>query len=321
MGDLNYKLPEYFGIKGVRATKERGYFLCKTSDGFVKIHKTSNDPRDIIALYELQKQLIASGFSQTDLILETPQGAPFLQLGRDIFIASRHIAGQELDLNNKNDIALALESLAKFHTAARGIWQKGAPAPSLAEAFMKQTSALTQVIKQVNRRPRMSDFDMLLIKNAQFYSDLANTALHALNQTNYAALHANALESGHICHNVIKEESLPIFQETCYILNLSEATINLQLADLESFIRRYARRSNQAIPIGQLVELYNKFAPLPSTAIYILHAQLSYPWLFMKLVSQYYSKKRNFTPIAIESRMTEILEVQENYTRYINELI
>jgi len=320
VGDLGYSLPGYFGLSG-RAVKERGYYVCNTGQGPVKIHKTSGEPREINARYELQKRLSAAGFSQTDFLMETPQGAPYLQLGRDVFIMTRHISGRELDLDNLNDVALALESLAKFHLAARDILTWGITAPSLTDAFSKQTSGLTQTMKQVGRRPRLSDFDVLLLKHAPAFAKAAEEASAALAETDYTALYTAALDGGHICHNALKEENLPIFQEACYILNLSEASRDLQLADLASFIRRYARRSNKELPIGRLLEIYNKFAPLPASAAAILFAQLSYPWPFMKLVSLYYSKKRNFTPVAIKSRMDEILTEQEIYDEYISNLV
>ena len=318
MGDFGYSLPGYFGLRGVRAVKERGYYVCATPTGPVKIHRTSAEPKEICARHNLQKRLASAGFSHTDTILETPQGAPYLQLGRDVFVMTRHVPGRELDFGNPSDIALAMESLARFHSAARGI-SGVAKTPPLTEAYAKQTAALAQNIKQINRRPRLADFDLLLLKHAPAFAETANAAAAALAETAYSALHAEALAGGHICHNALKEESLPIYKETCHILNLSEAAADLQIADLASLIRRYARRSHREIPIGRLLEMYARFSPLPDTAI--LRAQLSYPWPFMKLVSQYYSKKRNFTPIAITSRMEEILEERENYDQYISGLL
>jgi len=320
VGDFGINLLAHFGITGVKAVKERGYYLCDTANGFVKIHRTSDEPMEIYTRHDLLKKLENAGFLNGELILETPQGIPYVNLGRDMFIMCRHIPGRDLDLDNPNDIALALETLARFHQAACNISVGYEPSPLLTEVYAKQSAALNHAVKQVNRRPRLSDFDILLIKYANLYGDYAADAQSALAKTDYAALHSQALSQGRVCHNALKEENLPIYKDSCYLLNLSDATIDLQLTDLSNFIRRYARRSSRSIPIQRLIELYSKFNPLPDSARAIIHAQLSYPWPFMKIVSQYYSKKRNFTPVAITSRMTEVLEEQAAYDGYVNTL-
>jgi hypothetical protein len=67
------------------------------------------------------------------------------------------------------------------------------------------------------------------------------------------------------------------------------------------------------------LDIYNKIAPLPTDGEKILHAMLSFPWSFAKIVANFYSKKRNFTPAAITSRMAGVLGEQELYDDYISQ--
>jgi CotS family spore coat protein len=317
LGDLSANLPEFFGFNGVRATKERGCYFIKNA----KIHKTNSSPREIITRHELLKRLENAGFPYTDGIITATNGAPFITLGRDTFVMTRHNSGHEPDFAKLTDISLVLEFLAKFHIAARNLNVKEiSAAPPLTDTFEKHIVAFNSVVKQINRRPRLSDFDVLVLKHANNFIAQATNAREILKASNYIALHKNACENQHICHNALKEETFSIYENSCFILRHEETSVDLQLADLASVLRRYARKSSRETPIKQLLTVYNNFSPLPQDAEKILFAQLTFPWPFFKIVSQYYSKKRNFIPAAITSRMTDILEENEVYNEYVNEL-
>jgi len=320
MADLTVTLPAYFGLKGLKAKKERGYFVVVTPDGPVKIHKTSVGTAEIMRQFNLLKKLKHAGFPHTDYIIETPGGAPQLILGRDIFIMSRFIPGREIDFNEPADIKLALECLASFHKKSIGLGENKTQPLPLTEAYAKQSGLLSAAVKQVNKSPRMSDFDILLIKAAPKYAQFAGNAEAALAETNYLQLFTAAVNRGDICHNTLKEENFPIYNGTCHLINFSDVTVDIQLNDLAGFIRRYARRSNREIFASRLLEIYNQINPLPPQAEKIIYALLLYPWPFMKTITGYYSKKRVFTPAAVTSRMDEILAEQDEYNKYINSI-
>ncbi|MCL1845751.1 MAG: hypothetical protein FWF77_07590 [Defluviitaleaceae bacterium] len=312
MGDLAAILPSYFGAAGERAVKVRGFYLIEAG----KIQKTDCKPREILARFNLLNRLDEVGFSYTDRIIPTTSGEPFIALGRDIFVMTRRVPGREPDFESASDMTLIMEAIAKFHAAARGIKEMPA-APPLSEIYAKQIAATSAAIKQVHRRPRLSDFDVLVLKHAPEAFIAAESAQNFLADTDYKALYDDAISGGHVCHNVLKEESLSVADDGCYITRFEEASIDLQLSDLATFLRRYARKSSRKISATQLLEIYEKYLPLPVSAKKILFAELSFPWQFFRLVSQCYQKKRAFVPAAITSRMAEILEERGVYEGYI----
>jgi len=325
MSDFVATLPSHFGLLGIRAVKERGYYLCKTEFGFYKIHKTHDNHQQIRLRHALLDQLEGLGFPWTDKIMLGTQGAPFVQLGRETYVMSRHIKGRDIDLDCLQDMILAIESLARFHMTARGVkfadeLTPGTSAP-LSATFAKNSAFLTKTTRQTSKNSRLSDFDVLFIKSSAQYINQAAESAQLLAQTNYHALHAAALAENHICHNILKEENLPILDDICHITNFSEATVDTQITDLASFLRRYARRSRREIPLVKLIEVYDRIFPLPQFATAIIYAQLVHPWQFVKIARQYYSKKRGWTPAAIMSRMTGLLEAQEHYDAYVSALL
>ncbi|MCL2357684.1 MAG: hypothetical protein FWC70_11155 [Defluviitaleaceae bacterium] len=310
MGDLAAILPSYFGAAGERAVKERGFYLINAG----KIHKASCKPREIIARCRLLERLDNAGFSYTDRIIPASTGEPFIALGRDIFVMTRRVPGHEPNFDS--DMSVIPQAIAKFHSAARG--EKNLPvAPPLTEVYAKQIASAKAAIKQINRRPRLSDFDVLVLKHAPEAFVAAENAQKFLAETDYEALYADAVKNGHVCHNNLKEETLSITADECWITRFEEAVIDLQLSDIASLLRRYARKSSCSISATSLLDMYEKILPLPPDARKILFAELSFPRPFFKIVSRCYYKKRAFIPASITSRMSEILSERDKYDAYV----
>jgi len=316
MSDISTTLAGCFGLASTRARKERGHFIFKTETGLVRIYKTFERHQAIRQRYDISNKLNDAGFPWTDEIFLSIYGEPFVQLGRETYVMSEYISGREMNLDNQQDILLAMQSLAKFHIAGRGIAGVNTSA-SISETFESNIAFLTKTVKQANASSRLSDFDVMFIKNIDQYLNYATDSVNRLAKTDYANIYLYAVAEKHLCHNILKEESLPIAGDTCYIINLHEATIDTQITDLANFLRRYARRSNRDVPIHKLIEAYDRISPLPDSALAIINAILVHPWQFVKIARQYYSKKRSWTPIAITSRMASLLEEQEDYNKFI----
>jgi len=174
---------------------------------------------------------------------------------------TKHITGNDVDLFCNENVTQAVESLARFHNAARGVTRNILVAPSLLELFNKHTSMAVQALKQINGR--MSDFDVLFIKHAPYYKELAIKSSEALAKTEYLNMLEHAQANNHVCHNNLKEESLPISEEACHIIRFLEASVDLQLTDLSNFIRRYALRGNRELSINLILEIITKYRHYP----------------------------------------------------------
>ncbi|MCL2373329.1 MAG: hypothetical protein FWC78_07990 [Defluviitaleaceae bacterium] len=316
MKEVSTNLPTYFGLPG-RGAKDRGGYICKAEGGLVRIFKTNDSPTVIGKRYGLLQGLAAAGLVNIDKIYLSRHGQPYINLGRDTYVMMQLVRGRELDFNSREEVKTVVQALAGFHKAARG---KGFGLPVAApipEVWRKENISLTQALKQAQRSSKLSDFDVLVIKNAPMYIDAAVASAEALAATDYIALQRDAISQGAICHNIIKEENLLITAAGCFITNFVDSSYDLQLVDLAGFIRRYIKHSNRIISIGGIAEIYDEISPLPGTAQDILRALLAYPWPFAKIVKEYYSKKRGWTPIGTMSRLVSVLEEQPIIEKYL----
>ena len=324
MEKLSPAVLEAYGIHSRSIKKEKGHYLCDTASGLLKVHTTPEPVWDIERQHQIKEHLAANGFPHTDRYKLTQTGQPYALIGRETYVVTTQPRVQrETDLENETEVLQAVQTLARFHAAAKNIPQEPTPtpiSPPLTEVYTRHIQELAQALKQARRSPRMSDFDVALIKHAPYYNETMQDAIQRLSKTHYAALYVQAVNQNALCHNNLKEENLPTADGVTYIINFSQAAIDLQLCDLAALIRRYAQRSSKALPALKLLDAYNNIASLPHAAADILYAQLIFPWAFMKTVTQYYSKKRNWAPNGLISRIDMILEERDAYEQYISVL-
>jgi len=320
MDKLSPAVLEAFGLHSRGIKKEKGYYLCESEGGHIKVHTTSESPEAICLRHSIKEYLIKN-FPQIDQNRLTKTGQPYIVVGRETYVATHYPTPQsETDLENEAHVLGAFRGLAKLHVASKCMPIKISASPPLPEIYTRQLGELSQGKKQARRSPRMSDFDVLFIKHAPRATEIIQEAMARLEKTNYMQYYTDATHQGSLCHNALKEENLPVARGFTYITNFAHATSDLQLNDLAALLRRYAQRSSKNIPLPRLIEAYDAIYPLPRQAADILYAQLIFPWAFMKLVTQYYSKKRNWTPNGLINRMETVLAERDSYERYIENI-
>jgi CotS family spore coat protein len=297
-----------FGLKSFRTVKEKGAHICNTASGLIKLAKVTEPPQGVRLAHAVKEHVAEAGFLNTDRYFTGPDGLPYVHLGADLYTATYINDGGPLDFLSSGDVLTAVSYIAGFHAAARGVEAEWPTAPSREDIFNRGLETLRQALKQTNRKQR-SDFDILLIKNASAYEDRIIQAMEQLAATPYADMYTHAAKGNHICHNALKEESIFINGGEAYLTRFTSVERNTQINDLAFFIRRYFQHcEGDHLPVPRLLEAYEKSNPLPYGSEAALHALLLYPAPFIKIVEQYYARKRNWTPAGLMERMREILE-------------
>ncbi|MCL2362518.1 MAG: hypothetical protein FWC73_12000 [Defluviitaleaceae bacterium] len=322
MDKLSPVVLESFGLSSKGIKKEKGHYLCNSVDGPVKVHITSQTPEAIRKQHSL-KEYLAESFPHTDRFRLTKDRQPFIMIGRETYVATPYPMPQaETSLDNDENVLEAVHALARLHLASCKMPKIGLPmSPPLPEIYTRKLNGLVQESKQARRGQRMSDFDVAFIKHIPRATDTIKDALARLEKTNYSLAYNQAISQNSLCHNALKEENLPVVNGTTYIINFTQATFDLQLSDLGALIRRYAQRSSKGIPASSLMAAYDSVNPLPEFAKDIIYPQLTFPWSFTKLATQYYSKKRNWTPNGLINSMEAVLTEWDSYERYIKDIL
>ena len=312
MSGYHHLLAREFGVPSL--IKEKGYFV--TTDGTRQIRKTKDSPVTITARYQLTLHCMKN-YPWMEKYYLAKNGQPYALTEGDYYIMTDHLPYPEADFSNPSQLAASAESLALWHKSARDIsFSDGAFLPHelfpLTDILQNNITSLGIIRKRIRRQSQLSDFDVLFIKNFDKYKDRIVNALELLKGTNYLKRFENARNMNYICHGSPKENCIRIKDGKAYITKLDNGKINYQLNDLCIFIRRAKKAHDNAQNTGQLkqyeiIEAYNKVLPLEPDEEIILQAMLLYPSAFVKIVFEYYQKKRTWIPVSMLNKMREVL--------------
>ena len=341
MGELSAQVLKGFDVSAKKIVKEKAYYICDTADGLRMIRSTADTAEHIIFQHTIKEHVSEAGYPRTDrFYLCALTGLPYVLSGDERYVMTDFWDYREADFTNPDEFLLIVESVAHWHTCARHINFPATPSSddllptfpignqsgisSSVDFFRKQGSALNTVKKKVSKQARLSDFDVMFIKNANSYAQQISDAAALLETTGYAACQERAQQENYICHNTLKEESLRVNDHDIYITQYADASIDYQLNDLCGLIRRYGQHENDPAVAGasihQVLAVYNRIIPITQEEIKILYALLLYPYNFIKIVTQYYNKKRTWTPSAIINRMQAVVDQKAGFEKYIAEL-
>jgi spore coat protein I len=321
--DLNVQVLNGFKVRANRIVKEKSYYICSTNDGVRVIRKSADSRAHIVFQHSLKEQLYERGFSGTDRYYTTAEGAPYFELGENTYVMTGLFRHREADFGNITDLEKAMHKVAAFHSTARGLEfeQSFYGSENTLDSYRKQAVEFDAIKKQIGQRSRLSDFDVIFLKNYDSYRRLIRESLQILEHTNLTQLQSVAKSENAVCHNLLKEEHLLIDGIKVSLIGFSQAAIDYYVFDLCSVIQRYTKnRGKSNMNICEVLELYDKHRTLAKHDILILLGLLKYPSKFVKICRQYYSKKRTWTPSAIINRLEGIVEGKDTYDKFVEGL-
>lgn len=320
MFEMQKTVVESFGVQAKKITKEKTYYIVETSEGMRVLRVMQEGAPRILFQHALKEFAAGNGFTKTDRFFPSLSGEPYTAANGEIYVLTEYIEGREA--NFETDLLQAAEALAHWHNCTCGVTVPDDAAditpPVFIDEINKQISQINQIKKKVRAQARLSDFDVMFIKHADAYAAQISEASEKLGKLNYTALQRQAQENNFICHNSLKEETVCINGTDVYITQYNEAARGVPLNDLCSLIRRYARLSADArVSVADVMEVYNKRRTISESDAEIIYSMLMYPAAFIKTVTQYYSKKRTWTPVALLNRMQSVISGKERYDAYI----
>ena len=128
---------------------------------------------------------------------------------------------------------------------------------------------------------------------------------------------AQAEQVGGFCHNAYKGEALR--QETdgrIFVGNFDKCITELPLADFAAYIRRYFKKTQgNAAGVFAMLERYGKACPLSAKDITLLQGMLLYPEKFLRLINEYYNRRRTCVSPAMQERLAAAAREELNGTR------
>ena len=228
--------------------------------------------------------------------------------------------GQLIDLNIDHHFLCLIDRLAKNHSILRQTDIQIRSGPDLLEEYTGALQKMSAMKRRANSKPKLSDFDVLFLKNYNNYINDIQRAYDMLQNTAYSQFRETALSQNSICHNNLKKDAIIFSCNSAYISNFFHATNDYYLVDLSNIILRYLKYNGSPVPMSQVLDTYNTHNPLHKHELEILYVMLMYPGSFIKTCMRYYEKHRSYLPQNILRSLNTALDKRDFLLKYIEDI-
>jgi len=311
-----------YNINAVSVKKIRGFYAINTVDGKYSLKKTADTPSQLMFQIQIQQKLEEAAIINFEKIYFTKDNAPCTQAEGINYILTDYIEGNEADFDKEEHIDGIIEMLANFHEYGNG-GNKGLQlkAEDLRLSAKKYYDEITAIKKKLDLSKGLSGFDMLFLKNCDYYINNAKKCEEILDAGSYLQKFDRAVRDGKLCHNLLKKENIIVKNNKFWLASFSKCSLDYYTTDLAMIIERYIKYSkNKNLSAVDIINKYSKHFPVDCDDYAIIFAALLLPAGFAKTLRAYYAKKRSWAPTSITAKMEAIVSTKATTEEYLKPL-
>jgi len=307
---------EQYDIKLIRSFGGRGAVMLETDQGLKLLKEFAGSKTKLPYEQGLLARLEAEGVCRADrAVLNREKEAVSLGEYETPYLLKSWPSGKECDTKNEEDLQRSMETLARIHRAARGIW--GAQGEEKArltgadrrEEFERHNRELKRVQSFIRSKHKKGSFELLYLKYAEGFMREGRRVLSCLLESGYGELYQRALEEEHICHGEFIHHNILVSRQEIAVVNFQHCEINVQVNDISLFLRKIMEKQNWNETLAaRMLAAYEREMPLSGEERYYLALCLSYPEKVWKLAHHYYHTNKAWIPEKSAEKLELFLE-------------
>lgn len=308
MEDIHEKiLWEGYGLRFYSGTRTRTGLVCKTDKGLRELKKARERMNSIRYAHDVKECLYHNGFTDISRFYNTMDGQPCFVKDGTIYVLEELLPATPLEEDGKEAFIKGAETLGRMHFCAKGLtsnfvqWDK----KRLPIQISKRKVELAKIKRRIQRQGGYDAIDLLVLDNYHTYMEQTMQAEALLQQADYSALIEKAEKQGAFCHHSFKGENLRIGDGgKLYVSGFEGCSSDIALLDLAAYLKRYMKKTDGTKDgVIQMLEAYKKYNPLDKNEEVLLQALTIYPEKFMRLINEYYNKRRACVSPAMQERL------------------
>ena len=316
MEDINEKiLWEGYGLRFRGGTRTRTGLICRTDMGLRELKKPRGSAESLRLAFDVKAQLRENGFRNVTRFYEAMDGEPFYRYDGVLYTLEDVMPAEVLQEEGTEAFILGAETLGKMHRAAKGLQSQAAKwdRERLPRLYAKRQAELAKTRRRNDKRRNYDAIDLLLIQHYDAFMERTKEAVELLKKGGYGKAVDRAERDGAFCHNAYKGEALRLGENgAVYVGSFDKCTCDLPLADLAAYLRRFLKKTEgTAAGVWAMLESYGKYSPLSAADLTILQGMLIYPEKFLRLVNEYYNRRRACVSPAMQERLASAAKAEE----------
>lgn len=316
MEDINEKiLWEGYGLKYRGSTRTRAGLICRTDMGLRELKKPRGNAESLYLAFRVKAHLWQNGFCRIGRMYETVEGEPFYRQDGVLYILEEPLPADVLAEDSTAAFVRGADTLGRMHAAAQGLsddkekWD----GKRLTALYERRRGELAKIRRRNEKHRHYDPIDLLLLAHYDQYMAQSTEAEELLQKGGYEAAVDRAATEGAFCHNVYKSEALRVDEGgRLFVGNFDKCSRELPLADLAFYLRRYFKKTaGSEAGVWQMLERYGRSCPLSAGDLQILQGMLLYPEKFLRLVNEYYNRRRACVSPAMQERLAAAVREEE----------
>ena len=316
MNDRSISLLENYDIEVLRTWKGRGAILCETKQG-VLILKEYAGHREKAAFQSALLTIVKErGFENVESILKNKE-QELLTQDQDgtLYVLKTYFEGRECNVKDMEECRQAVRVLAQFHNVSYAddslLSGVGEPRYAYME-FEKHNKELRRVRKYLKDRGQKTDFEICLIKNYDYFFNLALQLAEELR------FYQKEEEKRFICHGDYQYHNIIVAGDQMNLINFEKCVSESPVRDLYLFMRKLLEKSGWVENIGfELVDTYEKVRPIEKEEYRQLYYRLAYPEKFWKIVNFYYNSGKAWITGKNLEKLNKVTEQEKDKQKFL----
>ena len=299
----------------------RGAMLLHTDKGVRQLRATTVGEKRLQAEYEFKEHMYQAGFWHIDRLVKNVEEEliTYDRYGNP-FVMRMYFDGREMNVNNKNEILLAVDNLVALHRAGRKVWQEIDRDMQIRERndVKRRNREMKRVHNYIARQSPKREFEALFMQAFPYFYAQGLRCEQAK---------AEITEDTHMgyCHGTYNHPSVLVCgsADNRYIatINFEKYHIGNQLQDLYYFIRKTVEKNGYTYALlTAILEQYQLGIPLRQADVEYICGLYRYPEKFYKLSNQYMNgAKTRISPKMVE-KLNRIIEEEEKKQALLEKL-
>ncbi|WP_405728726.1 hypothetical protein [Anaerotignum sp.] len=316
MEDINEKiLWEGYGLRFRGGMRTRTGLICRTDQGLRELKKPRGSAESLRLAFDVKEQLQKNGFHTISRFYPALDGEPFYRYDGVLYALEDVMPGEALAEESAAAFVRGAETLGRMHRAAVGLHSDAAhwDRERLPGLYARRRAELAKIRRRNDRRGNYDAIDLLLLRQYDRLMGQVREAEELLQEGGYGEVLDKAAETGAFCHNAYKGEALRVSEKgEIFVGSFDKCSSELPLADLAYYLRRYFKKTEgTAAGVAAMLESYGKYMPLSADDLTILQGMLVYPEKFLRLVNEYYNRRRACVSPAMQERLAAAAREEE----------
>lgn len=316
---------EEYDVTIHQTMRGRGAIILKTDKGIMQLKGLDVNEKRLNAECLFKEKLYEAGFGLIDRCVMNKQNE-LISYDRygNAYVMRCFFDGKECNLNNMEDIYLAVENLALFHIAGRKVFLETEGDVHVRQSgdFKRRNRELKRIRGFVGKQNPKREFEELYIK---YYDYFFEQGIACEKQYDEMAYEAPDNLIGY-CHGMYNQHSILIEgnvkdKRNVGTISFDKFYVGNQLSDLYHFIRKTVEKNNYDGKImREILDCYGKINPLRSRDIEYIYMLYSYPEKFYKISNQYMNSPKNWISPKMLEKLTKVVADEEKKQGILAEL-